>query len=42
MTHDLSKDNVLIKAKATARPSADTTTPPINAYVQNTITSYTA
>lgn len=37
--HDMSKDNVLIKAKATALA---TTTQFFSAYVQNTITNYTA
>ena len=38
VTHDLSKDNVMIKAKATALA---TTTQFMSTYVQNTITSYT-
>ncbi|GHO45192.1 phage tail tube protein [Ktedonospora formicarum] len=39
MEHDLSKDNVLIKAKSTAISNG--TEPLISAYVQNLVTSYT-
>jgi hypothetical protein len=40
MEHDLSKDNVLIKAKATAIVPAGSSL--ITGFVQNTVTSYTA
>ncbi|GHO55526.1 phage tail tube protein [Ktedonobacter robiniae] len=43
MDHDLSKDNVLIKAKATAISTANQTggSPMISAFVQNLVASYT-